>query len=253
MGRASNPIKAVETTATILETIAELDGASLAELTDELEFTKGTVYNHLATLEDRQLVVKDGKEFRLGLQFFEYGEQVKNRHEIHEIGVPEVDKLAAETGELGNILVEEHGQGTYLYRATGENALSLDTGVGSRVYLHQTGLGKAILAHLSDERVHAIIDEHGLDPSTEHTLTTPEELFEELERTRDRGHAFDMEERAKGVRCVAAPVITNDDRVRGAISVAGPASRMQGERLRETLPDMVERAADVVGINLSYA
>ncbi|SIR64316.1 transcriptional regulator, IclR family [Haladaptatus litoreus] len=253
MGRAKNPVKAVETTATILKKVAELDGAGVTELSNHLDITKGTVHNHLTTLEEHELVVKDGNQFRLGLRFFQFGEQIKNQHKIYEVGMPEVDKLAEETGELGNILVEEHGRGIYLYRAEGENALSLDTGIGSRVYLHQTGLGKAILAHMPKDRVEAIIDEHGLEPSTTHTVSTREELFDDLERIREQGYALDMEERAEGIRCVAAPVITNDGTVRGAVSVAGPASRMRDDHLESTVPDMVMRAANVISINLSYS
>ncbi|WP_227355955.1 IclR family transcriptional regulator [Haladaptatus salinisoli] len=253
MGRAKNPVKAVGNTVTIIKKLAELDGAGVTELSNHLDITKGTVHNHLTTLEENELVVKDGDQFHLGLRFFEFGEQIKNKHKICEVGVPEVDKLAEKTGELGNILVEEHGRGIYLYRANGENALSLDTGIGSRVYLHQTGLGKAILAHIPEERVDEIIDEHSLRPSTEHTHSTRESLFEDLEQIRERGYALDMEERAEGIQCVAAPVITNDGTVRGAVSVAGPASRMRGDYLESKVSDMVMRAADVIGINLSYS
>lgn len=253
MDSAKNPVMAVKKTATILETIAELERAGVTELANHLGVTKGTVHNHLTTLEEHGLVVRNGEEFQLGLRMFEYGERVKNQHKIYDVGVPEVDKLADETGELGNILVEEHGRGIYLYRARGENALSLDTGIGSRVYLHQTGLGKAILAHLPEERVHEIIDEHGLKPNTEHTRTTRDALFEDFNRIREQGYALDTEERAEGVRCVAAPVITNDGVVRGAVSVAGPVSRLRGEYLESTIPDLVKRTANVISINLSYA
>ena len=253
MEGAKNPVMAVKKTATILETIAELERAGVTELANHLDVTKGTIHNHLATLEDHGLVVRDGEKFRLGLRLFEFGERAKSHHKIYDVGVPEVDTLAEETGELGNILVEEHGRGIYLYRASGENALSLDTGIGSRVYLHQTGLGKAILAHLPEERVDEIIDEHGLQPSTEHTRTTRDGLFEDLEEIRERGYALDTEERAEGIRCVAAPVITNDGVVRGAVSVAGPVSRLRGDYLETAVPDMVKRTANVISINLSYA
>lgn len=252
MGRAKNPIQAVEHTVAILEKTAELEGAGVTELADHLDITKGTVHNHLSTLEENELVVKDDDEFRLGLRFFEFGEQIKDQYRIYDVARPEVDKLAEETGELGNILVAEHGRGIYLYRAKGENALSLDTGIGSRVYLHQTALGKAILAHLPEERVEEIIAKHGLEPSTEHTLTTRDALFEDLEHIREQGYALDTEERADEIRCVAAPVITNDGIVRGALSVAGPVSRMQGEYLESTVAKTVKRAANVTSINLSY-
>ncbi|MFC4440363.1 MULTISPECIES: IclR family transcriptional regulator C-terminal domain-containing protein [Natrialbaceae] len=42
------------------------------------------------------------------------------------------------------------------------DAVQADAHGGTRVYLHCTALGKAILAYLPEERVDAIIDRHGL-------------------------------------------------------------------------------------------
>jgi len=107
--------------------------------------------------------------------------------------------------------------------------------VGTRAPLHSTGLGKAILAHLPEERVESIVDHHGMPASTPETITDRDELFDALERIRDRGFAFDDEERLRGLRCVAAPILANDDVV-GAISVSGPTNRLRDDRYREELP-----------------
>jgi DNA-binding IclR family transcriptional regulator len=65
---------------------------------------------------------------------------------------------------LANLLVEEHGRGTYLQRTWGDQAVQVEAHVGTRVSLHSTALGKSILAYLSDVRVDRIIETHGLDP-----------------------------------------------------------------------------------------
>ena len=252
MKPARNPVKAVETTIRILEALESLDGAGVTAVAERAGTTKGTAHNHLTTLEEHGYVAREGNEFVLGLRFFESGIYVRNRKPIYEVGVPEVEKLAEETGEIANVLVEEHGYGVYLHRATGEQALSLDTGVGSRVHLHNTALGKAILAHLPRERVDEILDSRGLPRTTANTITDRATLLATLDDVRERGVAFDMEERADGVRCVAAPVTTNDGTVCGAVSIAGPTSRMKGERLESDVPELVRRAANVVGINLTY-
>ncbi|WP_254546718.1 IclR family transcriptional regulator [Halomarina pelagica] len=253
MNEAKNPVKSVGTTIRIVHALRELDGAGVTEVADHLGLTKGTVHNHLATLEEHECVVRDGDVYRLGLLFFEVGEYVRSRKKIYEIGVPEIDRLAAETGEIANILVEEHGHGVYLHRAKGSQALTLDTGIGSRVNLHSTALGKAILAFLPEERVESIVDVQGLPASTAHTITDRDDLREELATIRERGYAYDMEERAEGIRCVAAPVTTNGGVAYGAVSIAGPTSRMKGERLESDVPELVERAANVISINLKYS
>lgn len=252
MTKPNNPIKAIDRTANILEALKKLDGARLTELADHLDMTKSTIHHHLSTLEANELVVSDGDTYKIGMRFFEYGEYIRSEKPIYDIAVPEVNKLADETGELGNLLIEEHGRGIYLHRAHGKQAISLDTGTGSRVYLHHTALGKAILAYLPEQRVNEILERHGLPQTAEETITTRSKLFDELEEIRSRGYSTDKGERVDEVRAVAAPILKKDE-VRGAVSVAGPRSRMQGDWFTTELPELVQRTADVISVNLTYS
>ncbi len=122
----------------------------------------------------------------------------------------------------------------------GNNAIQIDTHTGEAVYLHNTALGKAILAHLPKERVEEIIDRHGLPSKTDRTITDKKELFETLEGVHERGIAFDDEERINGLRCVAVPILDNGKTI-GAISVSGPKSRMDNERFREGIPNKLSQ------------
>ncbi|WP_225308233.1 IclR family transcriptional regulator C-terminal domain-containing protein [Haloarcula sp. CBA1131] len=83
-------------------------------------------------------------------------------------------------------------------------------------------------------------------------MTTREALFDELEEIRERGYAFDREEKIQGLRCVAAPVTTKNEII-GAISISGPASRFEGEVYEEELPSMVTRSANVIEINSQFS
>lgn len=251
--KAKNPIRGTERTIQIVEGLKELDGARVTELADHLGLSKGTVHDYLSTLREHNYVVKEGEEYQVGLGFFEIGEYARDRIQIYHAAKPEVKELAEETGELANLLYEEHGLGVYLYRARGENAVTLDTHTGKRRYLHNTALGKAILAHLPREEVDRIIDQHGTPQATEYTITDREELYTELDRIQDRGYAFCNQERVEGLHCVAAPLQDRDGTVLGAISIAGPSTRIQGERLEEELPQKLLQAANVIEINANYS
>ena len=85
--------------------------------------------------------------------------------------------------------------------------------------------------------------------STENTVETRDELFEQLERIRDRGYAVDDEERVRGVRCVAGPVLRDGGEAVGAMSVSGPKHRMTDERLEESILDGLRRSVNVVEVN----
>jgi len=248
-----NSVKSVERTFRIIGGLQELDGAGVTELADHLDLPKSTVHNYLSTLEGAAYVVKEDEQYRVGLRFLEHGAFARTQSPIFEVARPELDRLAEETGELVNLLVEEHGKGIYLYRTRGENAVRVKEHVGNRVSLHSTALGKAILAHYPQRRVDEIIDRHGMPATTERTVTDRDELSETLASVREAGVAFDDEERLSGLRCVAAPVLSNDDEVLGSISISGPSHRFDDERFREELPQRILETANVLELNVTYS
>lgn len=248
-----NTLQTTENTIRIMKMLKRLDTAGVTELATHLDMSKSTVHDHLATLKKHDYVTKHDNGYSIGLGFFEMGEYARKRRKIYEIARPEVKSLAEETGELANLLVEEHGRGVYLYRARGEKAVTLDTHTGKRRYLHNTALGKAILAHLPEERVNEILDTHGLPASTKNTITDRGVLFDKLEEIHEQGVAYCGQERVEGLQCVAAPILSNDNRVLGAVSVAAPTTRMKGHRFEEEIPELILQAANVIEINVTYS
>ena len=59
---------------------------------------------------------------------------------------------------------------------------------------------------------------------TANTITTPQQLLEELQQVRTQGYALDREEEMLGSNCIAVPVRV-DNSVGAAISVSGPVHR----------------------------
>lgn len=252
--QATKPVGAVERAFDVLDTLKILEGAGVTEVSSHLDIPKSTAHSHLSTLERVGCVTRNDDEYEVGLKFLELGGFAREQLKLYQIARPEVEELAEETGEWSNLLVEDNGRGVYVHTEKGERAVELDVYDGKRVYLHSIALGKAILAHMPRERVRAILDRHGLPELTEQTVTGEEELLRRLDEIRERGYAFDREERLQGLKCVAAPIVYDlDDRVFGAVSVSGPTSRMKGERFEEEIPELVTSAANVISINLTYS
>jgi DNA-binding IclR family transcriptional regulator len=90
-----------------------------------------------------------------------------------------------------------------------------------------------MLAHLPEEQVRRIINVRGMPAITPSTITSYATLSEELERTRRRGYALNEGEMVEGSRCVAVPVLNSRREVEGAISVSGPALRIEEKRIPE--------------------
>lgn len=246
-------VKSVETTFRIVEALHERGGAGVTELASALSVPKSTVHNHLQTLERNEYVVNDDGTYRVGTRFLELGARARQRSPIYEVARPESERIAEKTGEISGLVVEEHGRGVFLHRAKGDRAVHVDTYAGKRIYLHGAALGKAILAHLPEERVDEIIERHGLPQLTANTITDRDELAAELDSIRETGIAFDDEERLEGLRAVSAAITGSNGEVLGAVSVAGPTSRLREERFREELPEVVRSAVNVIDLNVTYA
>ena len=253
MAPSENTITATRTSLRIVEALKRLDGASLTGVANDLGIAKSTVHNHLQTLEEAGYITNASGVYHIGLRFLELGEYKRNQMDIYEKVRPEVESLAEETGEMANAAVEEYGEGVYITRSEGTEAVSVDTYAGKRVKLHCTALGKTILAELPEARVDEIIDERGLPARTEHTITDRAELKDELAEIRDRGYAYDREERVSGLRCVAAPIVIGDGELVAALSVSGPTTRIDGDRFHEEIPALLRSAANVVEINMTYS
>lgn len=249
----TNRVKTTVKSFRLVQSLKELDGARVTDLADELEMGKSTVHNHLQTLLEEGYVIRRGEEYHLSLEFLELGGYIRNQMEIYGVAEPEIKALAEKTGELANFAVAERGKLVYIYRSKGKQAVDLDTYAGMRAHMHNTALGKAILAHSPRDRVESILDRHGMPSETANSITDRETLFEELEQIRSQGYAQDHEERLEGLRCVAAPIKSSDNVVRGAISVSTPKSRMRGERFNDEIPEEVRSAANVVELNLKYS
>ena len=248
---STETVQASETTFKLVETLKREGKMTISELARALEMSKSTVHNHLMTLENFYYVTKNEQgKYRLSLAFFDLGEHARNDIELYKAAVPVIDDLAAETGEKAQVMVEEHGKGYYLYRAHGGNAVK--TRVGRSVDLHCTSAGKAALAFMPRADVTSVIEEHGLSEETNQTLTDPDGLFDALEVIREEGVAYNDEERLKGLRAVGAPILGDDNNLLGSVSISGPTTRINGDRFRKEIPDLVRRSADEINIRTRY-
>ena len=246
-------VRTIDRALRIVQGLQEMDGGTVTEVADYVDLPKSTVHNHLQTLYSNEYLTREGDVYSLSLRFLELGGYTRDRMDVFQVAESEIKTLAEQTGELVNLLVEEHGLGVYLYREHGEDAVELDAYAGKRQYLHSTAFGKAMLAYMSEQRVEDILDRHGLPARTDQTITDREELFEDLKAIRDRGYAYDDEESLQGLRCVAAPIHAPNDSVIGAVSVSGPISRLSESRFTDELPELLQNRTNIIEINVTYS
>ena len=249
--QAKNPVKSIERADAILTILKERNGARLMELEDELPISKGAIHSYLATLVQCGFVRKEGMTYRVGFQCLDLGGYARESELVYRAGREGVDELAMESGELLGIIREWNGRCLWLYQTAGTNALPMDSRLGAQLPMHCTASGKALLAELPTERVREIVDTHGLPKWTENTISTVDDLLDQLTTIRDRGIAFDDEERIDGLRGIGAAITVENETI-GAIAMSGPVNRLRGDRYREGLPDQLARIQRMIEVKATY-
>lgn len=247
-----NVLTTVDKAFKIIKHLKEEGGKTVTELADDFDMPPSTTQMYLNTLYTNDFIVKEEGRYKIGLQFLEYGTFSLWNEPIFPVIKPKIDELAEESGELAACFVEEEGEVVYIYGSEGDQAVRTDLSIGDRSKIHCTASGKAMLAHQPEDRINEIISKHGLRSKTEHTITDPQELRDELEKIRKQGYARSEQESVEGLNVVAAPVLIHDEVV-GAINLAGPATRFTSERFEEELPQLVKGVANEIELKLMYS
>ncbi|MDG5821471.1 IclR family transcriptional regulator [Natronococcus sp. A-GB7] len=235
----------------LVDELAENGPRGVSDLANQLDMPVSTVHDYLQALIATGYVTKTDSEYKTTTRFLEVGHQQRHRLEVFKAAREELKTVAEETGEHATLMIEEDDQAVIVAVQEGPEAINLFAYPGARMPLHATAPGKAMLAHMAREQVTEIIDRYGLVEVTPRTVTEPDVLFNQLEEVHSKGYAIDVGERIAGMVCIAAPILDKEDKVRGAICVCGPESRLDEDR-RAEIADVTQRAANVTQVNLDY-
>jgi DNA-binding IclR family transcriptional regulator len=247
---APRRIKSDVTLLRILQSLQRSGGQTITELADELSLAKSTVHAHVHTLADEGYLIETENGFELGLRMLDLGGTVQDRY-LPELVRQKVDALAIQTEERAQFVVEESGVGVHLYCSYGQHAVQTDVWIGRHFPLHISAAGKAILAHLPEDRREAILQGE-LVAFTEQTMTDAEDIRAELDEIRDNEYAINQQESTRGLRAVGVPITQSNDEILGAISIAGPTHRIKGNVLHEEIPDLILGVANEIELKLAF-
>jgi len=230
----------------IIELLSQHPGLTLTEIAERLGVPKSTVHIYLRTLEQRGYIVNTDAGYDISFKFLTIGGLQRNRFPLYEIAKEPMAELADDLNDVFNVVLatEERGQRVIIYKIEGEKSPFANLPVGHTTNLHWVSHGKALLSKISDEKIERIIDRHGLPKATQNTITSRDELYEELEKIRDQGYSLEDEERIEGIRAIAVPVEGSETDPLGSISISGPKSRIDADHL----PELVERLKTTINI-----
>lgn len=215
------------------------ESLSLTDISRDTGLNQVTTYRLVSTLINDGFLeqLPETGKYRLGVMVIALGEAYYRNNDLHKRVYPKLEELRDVCGETVHMAILENYEIIYIEKLQGLHAIGLmSSRVGGRSPAHCTGIGKVLLAHKSEEEIKSIYGSIGLQSYTPNTVTSMDQLLNELNLIKTNGYAVDKEEHELGVACVAAPIFDKDG-VMAAISLSGPL-----DRIMKSIPELSQQA-----------
>lgn len=218
-----------------------------SELIDASPFPKATLYRFVQTLTNQGMLAFDPDRgtYAPGVRLVRLAHAAWQTASLAPIAVKHLDRLSAEVGETVHLAQLDNAQVIYVDKRNAADPVQMYSQSGKVGPAYCTGVGKAMLAYLPEEELKAVMGQQSYHKFTENTHTSAQSLRSELSDIRANGYGFDREEHEPGIICVAVPVLTDNNRVIGALSVTSTTTRTNLAGLESLVPRIATTASAI--------
>ncbi len=214
---------------TLLEILAgREEPVSLKEISEKSGLHPSTAHRILNDLTVGRFVDRPmAGSYRLGMRLLELGNLVKARLSVRDAALAPMRELHRLIQQPVNLSMRQGDEIVYVERAYSERSgMQVVRAIGGRAPLHLTSVGKLFLAFDDPQRLRAYATRTGLPGHTQNSLTQLPTLERELSKARQYGIARDNEELEMGVRCMAAGIYDDQNKLIAGLSISAPADRL---------------------------
>lgn len=232
--RASGQVQSLSRALKLLNALSHHpQGLSLSEVAHEVGLPTSTAHRLLTTLQNERYVRFDSERsaWLIGVQAFRVGSAFVRSRDLVATARPYMRRLMEQSGETVNLAIVDRGEVVYLAQVECHKMMRAITGPGGRAHLHASGIGKALVANMSEGDAERLVATLDLRRETPNTRVSAEALRKDLAQVRARGFALDDEETAIGLRCVASPIFDEHAEPMAGLSISGPTARITDARV----------------------
>jgi DNA-binding IclR family transcriptional regulator len=215
---------------------------SAQDIRRELQLSQSTLYRILRSMKAKGWIEDDGAgTFRPGLRILTLARVVRNHLTMAQLAVPVMQELSQTTGETVLLTVISGQHAVCIERVDGRHAVRATLERGTVLPLH-AGASATVLLAFADDAVQDAILASPLQRYSDKTVTDPAQLRKKLEGIRAKGYAFSDQEVDRGVRGVAAPILSHDRGLVAALSIVAPADRLPDAQV-ESMGTLIKKSA----------
>lgn len=247
-------VQVIERMFTLMDVLASREEAmSLKEISEKAGLHPSTAHRILNDLATGRFVDRpQAGNYRLGMRLLELGNLVKGRLNVRDAALAPMRELHKLTQQPVNLSMRQGDEIVYVERAYSERSgMQVVRAIGGRAPLHLTSVGKLFLAADDPARIRAYAARTGLQGHTKNSITELDALERELSKVRQYGQANDNEELELGVRCMAAGVYDDQNKLVAGLSISAPSGRLEDNWLPK-LKETARQISETLGHKASF-
>lgn len=229
----------------ILEFIASQQPASPSLIVKNLNLTRSNVHRLLATLVATGYVNKDDKGYFLSFKLFQLGNSIPFTRDLKVIAKPFMRSLMEKVNENVYLNVLSGDMIIAIDAVRSDNHLTLNS---EKIYtypLNSCASGKIFLSMLTNKAATETINNLDMKRMTRFTIMDKQKLIQEIEIVKKQGYALEIQEFSEDLNSVAAPIFDYHDQIVATVSLSGPASRLDEDKINRFVRDLVNTAAEI--------
>jgi IclR family pca regulon transcriptional regulator len=220
---------------------ARLSLSDVARLTG---YTPAAARRLLMTLQALDYLHSDGKRYWVAPRTLLLARPYLGSRAAPQVAQPILDKLADRTRQSASLGVLLDNEILIIARSTGRRTLSTGLGIGSRLPVFCSALGRAVLSCMTAQEALAHLACTPMDKWTAKTVDNVPSAVESVECCRTLGWAQCDEELEMGVRSIAVPIPNGPNSSFAALSLSVRAERMTMDAFRHAHLAAIEEARD---------
>lgn len=226
----------------------------LEELVKLSGVRKTSCFRILQTLTRAGFAVKDRATcgYGVGPKTVSIGLAALGSGGIRQLTLPLMREIREKTGTTVNLGILDGHDVVFLERLQSAHIVETNLQVGSRLPVHLSSMGKAILAHLPEPEREAILRQTRLEKKTEKTITSLAALRRELRLIRRQGYALNDEELEMGLFAIAVPLLNHDGVAVAALNVSFPLMRHSRREAMEVFRPMILEAGSKISALIGF-
>ena len=207
----------------VLACFADHEQLGISELARNCGLSKAASSRIVASLEKNGFLMKNkySGKYELGLSFLIYGSYARERNVLANSFDEALHHLAKKYSATAHLAALVDNEVIILNKISEGGFIYMSSRIGGSLSAYATATGKCILAFSNARDIDKYVTSVKLERITSKTITTPQQLYEELFKIKKLVYAVDDGETHEGLFCVASPVLDVNGKPIAAISVSG--------------------------------